>query len=245
MTDLVRAREQAEALSADLREAVAARDTFLSIASHELRTPLTALLLQVQLLHRAAERTAGAGAISDKAVTVERQVHRLAALIDNLLDISRITLGRLVLERNRVDLVPIAREVAARLEPEATAVGCRLELDLCDSLSGSFDRSRIDQVITNLLGNALKYGAGRPVSLRVDRAENQAVVTVRDEGIGIAPSDQTRIFERFERAVSDRHYGGFGMGLWITRQIVEAHGGRVAVDSAPGHGSAFIVKLPL
>ncbi|MGC3999244.1 MAG: CHASE domain-containing protein [Anaeromyxobacter sp.] len=226
----------------DAQDAIRARDEFLSIASHELKTPLTSLALQSDSLRAVARRSKDQG-LAGKAEVVRRNVERLVRLVASLLDISRITAGRLELELEDVDLAAVAREVAHRFEEEAQRAGCALGLELDGHVVGRWDRLRVDQVVTNLLSNAIKYGQGQPIDVRVSAQADRAVLAVRDHGIGIAPADQPRIFERFERAVSKRNYGGFGLGLWIVRQLVEAMGGTVRVESAPGQGALFTVEL--
>ncbi|MCB9556956.1 MAG: PAS domain S-box protein [Deltaproteobacteria bacterium] len=235
-----------QALLTRLRGAVEARDTFLSIASHELKTPLTALQLTVEGLTRFIDRQGGQTSVDERLreglETSKKQVRRLTKLIDQLLDVSRITAGRLVLERDPLELNELVREVVDRFATEQTSIAIHAEQA---EVSGSWDRSRIDQVLTNLISNAVKYGKGQPVDVAIKRQDNHAVLEVRDRGDGIAPEDQLRIFERFERVVSSRHVGGFGLGLWISRQIVSAHGGSIRVHSQPGKGSCFEVRLPL
>jgi signal transduction histidine kinase len=224
------------------QEAVAARDDFLSIASHELKTPLTSLVLNSDSL-RAAARRGDLESVGRKADGVRRNVDRLSRLVSSLLDISRISAGRLDLELEDVDLAQVVREVAVRFEDEARRAGSPVRLSAPEPAVGRWDRLRLDQVVTNLLSNAIKYGRGRPVDVTVESREGLATLTVRDRGIGISPADQRRIFQRFERAVSKRNYGGFGLGLWIVRQIVESLGGTVRVESVPGEGSTFQVEL--
>jgi signal transduction histidine kinase/CHASE1-domain containing sensor protein len=224
------------------QEAVAARDEFLSIASHELKTPLTSLVLHADSL-RAAARRGQVEQVAKKAEVIRRNVDRLSRLVTSLLDISRISSGRLDLEIEEVDLAEIARDVAARFEDEARRVGCTVRLQAEQPVVGRWDRMRLDQVATNLLSNAIKYGAGKPVEVIVEGDGPRAILSVRDHGIGISEEDQRRIFQRFERAVSKRNYGGFGLGLWIVRQVVESLGGAVRVQSAPGGGSLFTVEL--
>ncbi len=240
------AREQAA--RAEAEAAVRARDEFLSIASHELKTPLTALQLQAQLLLQSL-RKGGPTSLPPEQLTamlegVEQQVKRFVKLIDNLLDVSRIEAGRLELDHEEVDLAEVARGVAARFEAELARSGSSLTLAFEGPVVGHWDRLRVDQVVTNLVSNAVKYGAGLPIDVRVEGDGKTARLVVRDQGIGIAHENQARIFERFERAAPSRHYGGLGMGLYITRQIVEAHGGSIRVASAPGAGSTFTVELP-
>jgi signal transduction histidine kinase len=225
----------------DAENAVRLREDFLSIAGHELKTPLTALQLQARSLERGArgdERTL------EKLRVVVRQGHRLTKLVDQLLDVSRITGGKLSLDREEVDLASLVRDVAARFEDDLARSGSALLLHVEDNATGRWDRLRVDQVVTNLISNAIKYGQGHPIDVAVEGGSKEVVLRVRDRGMGVAPEHQARIFGRFERAVSSRHYGGFGLGLWIVRQIVEAHGGTIVVQSEPGEGSTFTVRLP-
>ena len=234
----------------EAREAVRLRDEFLGIASHELKTPLTPLHLKVQLLQRQVDGLAAhhqpvsAERVSETLDVVQRQVRKLTTLVDNLLDVSRITAGRLRLEVEELDLASVAADILFRFAPSASQLQCDLELHAPVPVMGRWDRLRLEQVVTNLLSNALKYGAGHPVCVRVEADGRLARLTVSDCGIGISAEDLPRIFERFERAVSDRHYGGLGLGLYITRQIVEAFGGTVRATSEPGQGSLFVLELP-
>jgi len=230
-----------------LQGAIRVRDAFLSIAGHELKTPLTTLQLQIQSLGRIAvqEGKISFETAARKVESANRQTERLAVLISQLLDVSRIHAGRLSLELQPLDLAALVREVCARFEDEAERVGAPLKVHAEGRWVGMWDRERLDQVLTNLLSNALKYGRGRPVEVSLEGDEKQALLSVRDHGIGIAEADQLRIFDRFERAVSDRHYGGLGLGLWIVREIISALGGHIRVESTPGAGSCFRVDLPV
>jgi PAS domain S-box-containing protein len=234
----------------EAQNAVRLRDEFLGIASHELKTPLTPLTLKLQALQRQAVESMVSGTplepgrFNDSLDVALRQVRKLTDLVDNLLDVARISAGRLRLDLEEVDLSSVAAELLSRFAPSAEKLGCELELHAPEPVFGRWDRLRVEQVVTNLLSNALKYGPGRPVVVRVEEDGERARLTVKDHGIGIAEEDLGRIFERFERAVSDRHYGGLGLGLYITRQIVEAFGGTVRVSSSPGEGSTFTLELP-
>jgi signal transduction histidine kinase len=224
----------------DTQEAMRGREEFLSVASHELNTPLTSLRLLVEMLRRPG---ADPQKTARRIEHVERQVLRMTSLVHDLLDVSRIVGGHLTLRLERVDLAAVVREVASRFEGGAVPFHLRLD----EGAVGLWDALRVEQVVTNLLGNAVKYGQGRPVDVAValDAARGNATLTVSDHGIGIALENQARIFQKFERAVSVRHFGGFGLGLWITRQAVVALGGTVRVTSAQGEGSTFEVELPL
>jgi signal transduction histidine kinase len=240
--------EERRRLLAELRAAIGARDAFISVASHELRTPLTALKLQVQRLSRRATRppAAGAAASSDAAAGAQllHPVTRLERLVDTLLDASRIQAGRLAVEREPVDLAALVREVCARFREERGS-DYPLTVTAPDSLVGTWDRMRLDQITDNLVSNALKYGGGKPIEVSVEGHAETARLTVRDHGPGIAAADQLRIFERFERAGVSGGVPGLGLGLWIVRESARALGGDVTVTSSREAGSTFVVSLPL
>jgi signal transduction histidine kinase len=235
-------------LATDLRAALRAREDFLSVASHELRTPIATLKLTIEALHRAATRAESGLSRSEAQPRIEmamRQVDRCATLVDQLLDVSQLSSGKLALSFAATDLGQLVTRVVARLEMQAIAAGSTLSVRAEPGVVGQWDEGRLDQVVTNLLTNAIKYGAGGPVTVEVAARRGDAVLVVRDHGIGIPVEAQARIFERFERAVPASHYGGFGLGLWIVRQFVEQMGGRVSVASAEGQGATFTVCLPL
>ena len=230
-----------------LEAAVRARDEFLSLASHELKTPLTSLMLQTQLfqrrlgrgeplppdgLHRVLEQTA-------------RQTQRLSRLINDMLDISRIATGKLSLEPVTFDMAELAADVVARLGPQLTEAQCEVSVRSAEPVVGRWDRYRLEQVLTNLLTNAARYGPCKPVEVSVRRLEEGAELRVCDQGRGIAPEDQQRIFQKFERAVNGNEVSGLGLGLFIVREIVEMHSGTVRVESSLGQGATFVVTLPL
>ncbi len=244
---LQRAREAAER-ERQLKEAVEARDQFLAITSHELKTPLTALELQVASLRRLARSSptavVGDEKVQSKCETIVRQVDRLTVLINNLIDVGKITTARLELSRERVELGELVRAVLARAQEAIQHSGSEVDLRAPAPVVGNWDRRRLETVVTNLVSNAVKFGGGKPIEIVVDATADRATLTVRDHGIGISIEDQKRIFVRFERAVSERHYGGFGIGLWVARQAVEAHGGGIRVQSEHGRGSEFVVELP-
>ncbi len=228
------------ALYAELRQALAARDEFLSVAAHELRTPITPIALQLGWALRSLDR--GDAATARSAVErVLANVRRTTQVVDELLDVSRVVQERVVLDRQPMDLAAVARDVVERFR---AAERSRIALHVPEPVPGRWDRLRIEHVLENLLANALKFGADGPVEVAVGRSGGIARVAVSDHGIGIAPEDQARIVERFARAVTMRHFGGLGLGLWLVRQLVEAHGGTVEVSSSPGRGSTFSVLLP-
>lgn len=232
-----------EEREAHLRASIQVRDDFLAIAGHELKTPLAALLMQVQSLQRTAERyfTASVAERLDKAAASGLRLDRL---IDQLLDVSRITGGRLRLEPEAINLADLVGDVVARYVDMDAEASSPIDLKCDPEVNGCWDRFRIDQVLNNLIGNAVKYGQGKTVEVDVHRENGEAVIRVVDHGIGIDEENQRKIFQRFERAVATRDFGGFGLGLWITRHIVEASGGSIEVRSAPGKGAAFTVRLP-
>nr|MBA2539446.1 HAMP domain-containing histidine kinase [Deltaproteobacteria bacterium] len=230
-------------LYADAREAIRIRDEFMLIAGHELRTPLASLALHHEALTNLGDTTP-LDKVRERGKKLQHQTARMARLVEELLDVSRIAAGRLTLEIEELDLGVFAREVADRMREDFERARCPLELHL-EPTQGRWDKGRVDQILTNLLANAVKYGRGAPISLRVSGDATAAKITVVDHGIGIAAVDQPRIFHRFERAVSPRKFGGLGLGLWITAQLVDAHLGSIEVISQPGEGATFIVTLPL
>jgi signal transduction histidine kinase len=233
----------------EAQEAVLLRDEFLSVASHELKTPLTPLQLKLQGIKREATRGPGGQVPAEQVVRAvegaEQQVRKLAGLVNELLDVARLTEGRLALAPEPVDLAELLGDVEGRFAPEAAKMGSPLRARSAPGVVGTWDRQRLEQIVTNLLTNALKYGAGRPVSLEARVVGPQAWIQVRDEGIGIAPENLGRIFGKFERAVPERHYGGLGLGLYIAQQLAHAMGGEIRVESRLGEGSVFTVVLPL
>ncbi len=240
MTDHARAREA----ESTLRHALSARDVFLSVASHELRTPLQSMQLVLDGLFQNRHSGPIAGALAGKLDILRSQVQRLGLLIDNLLTVSRMASGGLALDPDEIDLGLIVREVMVRLAPIASRAGVALHLQADADLVGTWDAGRLEEIVSNLLSNAIKFGRGGAVDIAALDRGDDVRLAVRDRGIGIAPEDRQRIFERFERATSERSHGGIGMGLWIVRQLVVAHGGTIEVDSEPGEGSTFTVTLP-
>jgi signal transduction histidine kinase/PAS domain-containing protein len=231
----------------EAKDAIWLRDEFLAVASHELRTPLTTLQLQLDSLDRAADQMAPdeAARMRRKLASSSRQAVRLDNLVDSLLDVSRITTGRLVIKPEWMDLVEVARDMTERHRDQARGGGTTLHLDAAEShIEVHWDRLRIEQILSNLLSNAIKYGAGKPVDLRLERVEDRVRIVIRDRGIGIRQADVERIFGRFERAVSTRHYGGLGLGLFIARQVVQAHGGEIRVGASQGPGAEIVVSMP-
>jgi len=223
-------------------EAVRLRDEFLSLASHELKTPLTVLRLQLEALR---ERLPADDRITRaKLDRSNRAGQRLTELVEALLDVSRIATGQFTLHPERADLADIVATAVDRLHETATAAGCALSVT-ADCAIGTWDRSRIDQVVTNLVSNAIRYAAGTPIEVTVTRSSDDAVIAVRDRGPGLADGQVNRIFERFERGASIRHFAGLGLGLYVVRQITEAHGGGVTAENSTGGGACFTVRLPL
>ncbi len=230
-----------------LQSAVSVRDDFLSMASHELRTPLAALQLQMdgvlRMLNKAPEPDRDK--LMRRLATAGRQVNRLSSLVDGLLDVSRLGRVGFLLAPERFDLATLVREVVERFEEEGRRSATPITADLGAAVVGSWDRNRLDQALTNLLSNAMKYGPGQPITVTLTAEGEQATLAIRDQGIGIAPADLDRIFGRFERAVPTSHYGGLGLGLYVAGRIVRAHGGTIDVQSEPERGATFTIRLPL
>ena len=239
VTEQVQARRRVE-------EAVRSRDTFISVVSHELRSPMTTLNMQVDgMLNDVQKGKLTQERAVSKLELARRQLERMNRLIAELIDATRLETGQVELSLEAVDGGELVREIVHRFAAEAQKAGSRVEVTVHDAVVGQWDRFRLDQVITNIIGNALRYGEGRPIEVSVERRQQLAVIRVRDHGIGIAKEAQSRIFERFERATSKGAREGLGLGLWISRRIVEALRGRILVASEPGRGSTFTIELPL
>jgi PAS domain S-box-containing protein len=242
----VTARHEAELA---LRTAVHARDEFLSIASHELKTPLTSIKLQLQLFMRTLERfgvvNLPSGQLEKMLSVSNRQVNHLTRLIDDLLDVSRIANGKMEVQPESTDLSEIIRDVLERTQEQIRSAKCELVTELPSGIRGEWDQSRIEQVLVNLVSNACKYASGARLEVSAATEGGHARITIRDHGPGIPEARLPFIFGRFERAVSGRSISGLGLGLYISREIVQAHGGELTVASAPGGGATFTVDLPL
>jgi signal transduction histidine kinase len=246
VTQRRRVERERSNLITELEAAVRARDDFVSIASHELRNPLNALQLQLTGILRAFQRASGAPPaeqLRDRVVQADQQVGRLARLLDNLLDVSRIGAGAIALELEEVNLADVVETVVEQFRGEAAPR--QITFHAGQRVVGQWDRLRLEQIVSNVLSNAIKYGNGRPIVISLEGDTRVARLSVTDHGIGIAPEQHERLFARFERGVSGERYGGFGLGLWITRQLVDAMGGTISVDSQPGQGATFSIVLPL
>lgn len=232
----------------DAQDAIRSRDEFLSIASHELKTPLTSILLQLQLvlknIRKSSQEQANKQLITMLEST-ERQSKKLAKLINDLLNISVITTGRLQLDREEVNLSAVIDDMLERFKEQFKRAKYKIQVRMDQQVIGMWDKARIEQVISNLFSNAIKYGKSKPIKVELKKVDSRALFTIVDQGIGIQPDFQSQIFERFARGVSARDYRGLGIGLYISRQIIEAHKGTIKLQSAPEKGSTFIVELPL
>ena len=227
---------------AHAQEAVRLRDEFLSLASHELKTPLTVLQLQLEALReQIGSHDPATLAKLDRA---DRARRRLTELVEALLDVARIVTGQFSLHLEQADAADIVATAVDRLHETAAVAGCALSIS-ADHAIGTWDRSRIDQVVTNLVSNAIRHAAGSPIAVSVARDAGDVVIEVRDTGPGLPEGQLSRIFERFERGASMRHFGGLGLGLYVVRQITEAHGGTVTAENTTGGGARFTVRLPL
>jgi PAS domain S-box-containing protein len=226
-----------------LREAQAALE-LIGVAAHDLSAPLHTLQLQLTRLRRAPPEEPGPS--REGLAAALRQTQRMGRLLHNLLDLSRLSSGHLELELEEVDLGELVRDTVERHAEQAEEAGSPLALEGGGGVVGRWDRLRLERVLTNLLSNALKYGQGQPISVEARRAGDLARLVVRDHGPGIPPEQQRAVFERFRKGSSaGGKKEGFGLGLYIVRQLVEAHGGAVRVESTPGQGATFTVELPL
>lgn len=232
-----------------LVESIHARDELMSVCSHELKTPVASMKLATQMFaRRLARKDARATAPEDVARMVnqfDRQLDKLVRLIDEMLDFSRINSGKLKICRDDCNLTGLVADTIERMQQIIVASKTTANFRASGIVRGYWDEFRLEQLFTNLLTNALKYGASTPISVSVDQRDDNAILMVRDEGPGISGSDLRRIFDPYERAASVNSIGGLGLGLYISREIVHAHGGRIEVDSAPNQGAQFTITLPL
>lgn len=223
-----------------LMEALFYRDEFLSIASHELRTPLTTLKLQAQVFKRNSKKENGDSYSKEKVDrlidSIDSQTNRLMKLIDDMLDISRIRSGKLFMSKETFNLTELLKEVSLEYSVQA---------EVLKEINFLGDEQRIAQVLRTLLNNAARYGKGSPIEVKLVLRKNKILISVTDHGQGISDEDQKRIFHRFQRAVAASEISGLGLGLYIAREIVEAHGGKISVKSELDKGSVFTVQLPL
>ena len=241
--------EKVKKRTSDLERALTAKDQFISIASHELNTPLTTLKMQTQMRMKRLERgtehptteTLGKYFSDDL-----RQINRLVHLVEDILEISRINTGKLILKKNPCLLNDLLQDLSARFSSQLEQNNIRFDLILpTRKIEGVWDAFRLEQVFSNIFSNAIKYGSGNPISVTLEQNGDNAVIRFIDQGIGIEEKDYERIFGQFERAISASEISGMGVGLFISKQIVEAHNGRIYVRSVHGKGSTFTVELPL
>ncbi|AZL68317.1 MULTISPECIES: hybrid sensor histidine kinase/response regulator [Pseudomonas] len=240
---------QLQVARGELERAVRMRDDFMSIVSHEVRTPLNGLILETQLRRMHLSRGNLAAFSEDKLKAMverdERQINSLIRLVEDMLDVSRIRTGKLSIRPKAFDLGQLVQGLVQNFSAQASALETHIELQRCQTLHGEWDEFRIEQVLANLLSNALRYGERKPVQVRLFEDGAMACVQVQDSGIGISAQNQQRIFQQFERVAAQQASGGLGLGLYISEQIVLAHGGRIQVDSSEGSGATFSVYLPL
>ena len=239
VTDLSQRKRQEEA-----EAAVRMRDEFLAIASHELRTPLSTLVLRLGLLDRHAE----AGDLNQVKSSVNRakdQTERMRRLVDRLLDVSQLASGRLQLELEHGDLGEVVKDAVERFSEDASNSKCELHLSAEKGITTRLDRFRLDEAIGNIISNAIKYGAGKPIGVELKAKDGKATLVVQDRGIGIPAEDLSRIFGRFVRTTISRNYGGLGLGLYIAKQVIEQHDGSIRAESRSGGGARIVIELPL
>jgi signal transduction histidine kinase len=226
--------EQAEA-------AVRMRDEFLAIASHELRTPLSTLVLRLGLL----ERHAQAADMDQVKASVSRAKDQTDRMVDRLLDVSQLASGRLALDLAPSDLGCVVKEVAERFSEHAGNARCEFRLKVAAGVNIHLDGFRLDEAIGNVISNAIKYGAGKPIDVELKVDDCKATLIVQDRGIGIPVEDLSRIFGRFERTTISHNYGGLGLGLYIAKQVIERHDGSIRAESRSGGGARIVIELPL
>jgi signal transduction histidine kinase len=242
------AQQKQAAMQAQLERALLMRDEFMSMVSHEMRTPLNTLYLETQLRKMQLERgnmaAFGAEQLQRMVARDDRQIQSIIRLIDDMLDVSRIRSGKLSLRPGWVELSGLLRRVVHDLTPQATTAGTSITLEAGTPVSGWWDEFRIEQIVVNLLTNAMRYGCQQPISVTLTVDTDWARVDVRDCGPGVAPENQAKIFEPYERGVGSEAPAGLGLGLYISRQLAEVHEGSLTLHSKPGEGAVFSLTLP-
>ncbi|RZA05400.1 MAG: HAMP domain-containing histidine kinase, partial [Proteobacteria bacterium] len=242
------AEEERSRVMSALEQAVRARDELLSVCSHEMRTPLTSMKLANQLVERQIAkgdpRAFEPEQITRTVKTSSVQINRLMKLIEEMLDFSRITEGRLKITPQPTELKALLENVVAQITPELNASKCEVTAHYAGEVRGEWDHFRIEQVIINLLGNSMKYAKGCRIHLSLAESERFVLISVKDEGCGVASENLTRVFEPYVRAESVLHVTGLGLGLYISKQIIEGHGGRIWMESTLGQGTTVHVELP-
>ncbi|MEI7038177.1 HAMP domain-containing sensor histidine kinase [Fulvimonas yonginensis] len=228
----------------ELRKAIAVRDDFIAIAAHELRNPMTPIAGQVELLLSRARREGASPALIAGLERLELAIAHYLRRATTLLEVSRLNAGHIRLQPSTFDMAELVELITRNYQVLAERAGSVLQCHAEPRVVGTWDRLSSEQVLDNLLSNAIRYGAGKPIRVELARVAEGIVLKVRDQGVGIPDHVQARIFERFERGGMDRTSGGFGVGLWLVRQLVEAQGGRIEVRSRPSRGSTFVVQLP-
>ena len=241
--------QQLQSTQLELEQAVRMRDDFMSIVAHEVRTPLNGLILETQLRKMHLARDNAAAFTLDKMQAMvdrdERQIKSLIRLIEDMLDVSRIRTGKLSIRPSRFDLVQLVSNLLQNFAPQMEAAETSVSFEAPVPVEGCWDEFRIEQVVSNLLTNALRYGGRSPIQVRVYREAEEARVEVQDHGIGISAENQKRIFQQFERVSAKTVVAGLGLGLFISEQIVAAHGGSIVVESEINEGALFRVCLPI
>lgn len=241
--------EQEKKAKEAAEEAIKARDEFLAIASHELKTPLTTIILRIQstldsILNQSLANFSGEKMVGSLNVAHE-QTRRLQLLIKDLLDFSLITRGKLDLQLKPSDLTEIVKNTTDRFSDHLEIANCSLKFESDGQIIGLWDQIRLEQALSNLLTNAIKYGEGSPIEVTIQKKDSSAQISVKDGGIGIDPSKQKLIFDRFQRGTKDSKFQGLGVGLFIVKQIIQAHGGKITVKSSAGQGSTFTIEIPI
>jgi two-component system OmpR family sensor kinase len=228
----------------ELRAAVAARDEFIAIAAHELRNPMTPIVGQVQLLLSRARREQVSPALLQGLEMLEMAVDHYVKRATTLLEITRLNAEQVRLQPSTFDLRELVHECVSKYQQLADRAGSTLQCDLTEPVIGTWDRLATEQILENLVSNAIRYGDGKPVTVDVRSDPAWVVVRVIDRGIGVAADDRERIFQRFERASGMSRSGGFGIGLWLSSKLVQAQAGALELESEAGSGSTFTVRLP-